>query len=226
MTRQGRQLFRVAVGKMLAAWEWELANQAQNRIPDPIDYVEMRRSAFGSEVTSALARMGSLDVVPQGIYQHRVLRELETAAMDYAAFTNDLFSYQKEIEYEGEAHNLVLVVENFLGVDRLTARDVVADLMTARMRQFEHLADHELPALLAARPDLTPEARAALTRQADDLKEWMSGILEWHLSCDRYTEAGLERAREVPGRRAVPDHLPTGLGTSALRTHLPAGALR
>ncbi|GAA1009732.1 germacradienol/geosmin synthase [Acrocarpospora pleiomorpha] len=226
MTRQGRQLFRVAVEKMLAAWEWELANQAQNRIPDPIDYVEMRRSTFGSEMTSALARMGSMDVVPQEIYQHRVLRELETAALDYAAFTNDLFSYQKEIEYEGEAHNLVLVVEKFLNVDRLTARDVVADLMTARMRQFEHLADHELPALLATRPDLTPEAQAALTQQADDLKEWMSGILEWHLRCARYTEAELKRLHETPDHRTTPNHLPTGLGTSALRAHLPASAPR
>ncbi|WP_204045606.1 terpene synthase family protein [Acrocarpospora phusangensis] len=224
MNRESRLLFREAVEKTLAAWEWELANQAQNRIPDPIDYVEMRRSTFGSELTSALARTTSMDVVPQDIHQTRTLRELETAAMDYGAFTNDLFSYQKEIEYEGEAHNLVLVVEHFLDVDRHAARDVVADLMNARMRQFEYLADHELPALLDSRPDLTPEARAALIQRADDLKEWMSGILEWHLRCDRYTQTELERrhtTRPTPARLPVPSHRPTGLGTSALRAHLP-----
>ncbi|GAA0380994.1 germacradienol/geosmin synthase [Acrocarpospora corrugata] len=220
MNLRSRQLFRVAVEKMLDSWEWELVNQAQHRIPDPIDYVEMRRSTFGSEMTSALAKMATMDVIPQEIYQSRVLRELETAAMDYATFTNDLFSYQKEMQYEGEVHNIVLVVEKFLDVDRVTARDVVANLMTARMSQFEYLADHELPALLDSRSDLSAEAKAALTRQADDLKEWMSGILEWHLRCVRYTEAELERVHNAP--RSIPDHLPTGLGTSALRAHLPA----
>ena len=43
-------------------------------------------------------------------------------------FTNDLYSYQKEIEFEGEVHNLVLVLENFLDLDRWTARDHVARL--------------------------------------------------------------------------------------------------
>jgi germacradienol/geosmin synthase len=224
MNHRSRLLFRQAVEKMLAAWEWELANQAQHRIPDPVDYVEMRRCPFGSELTIALARAASMDVVPQDVYQSRTLRELETAAMDYGAFTNDLFSYQKEIEYQGEAHNMVLVVEKFLGVDRLRARDVVADLMAARISQFEHLADHELPALLDSRADLTPEARDALLRQAEDLKEWMSGILEWHLRCERYTEAELARVHGVPRRRDFP-HRPTGLGTSALRAHLPAGSV-
>ncbi|WP_214106631.1 terpene synthase family protein [Acrocarpospora catenulata] len=213
MTIEARQLFRAGIERMVASWEWELANQAQNRIPDPVDYVEMRRRTFGSDLTTALAKLKTLDVVPGDIYQTRVFRELETAAYDYGCFTNDLFSYQKEIEYEGEVHNMVLVVENFLGVDRMTARDFVADLMTARMEQFQHLADHELPALLTA-ADLSDEARAAITRQVDNLKEWMSGVLEWHRRCVRYTEPELRRLR------AAPDHLPTGLGTSALRVLL------
>ncbi len=37
--------------------------------------------------------------------------------MDYAALINDVFSYRKEIEFEGELHNAVLVVRNFLSVD-------------------------------------------------------------------------------------------------------------
>ena len=45
------------------------------------------------------------------------MRSLENAAADYACLTNDVFSYQKEIEFEGELHNGVLVVQNFLDVD-------------------------------------------------------------------------------------------------------------
>jgi germacradienol/geosmin synthase len=209
MTQPARAQFRKAVEEMTLSWLWELANQTQNRVPDPIDYVEMRRATFGSDLTIGLARLANWNVIPEEIYQTRVIREMETAAQDYACFTNDLFSYQKEIEFEGEVHNIVLVVEHFLGVDRWQARDVVADLMTARMEQFEHIVANDLPALFDEF-DLDEEGREVLIRHADRLKDWMSGILEWHRKCARYTEAEQRRSR-------YPDtsHLPTGLGTSA-----------
>ncbi len=221
MTAAARRQFRTAVQDMTASWLWELANQAQNRIPDPVDYVEMRRRTFGSDMTMSLARLAHSDVVPPEIYRTRVLRELDTAAQDYAAFTNDLFSYQKEIEFEGEVHNLVLVVQNFLDVDRWKARDIVADLMTARMRQFEHIVANDLPALFDEHA-LAEPVRRVLTRHADDLKEWMSGILEWHRRCARYTEGELLRTRAAgaPTDFSFP---PAGLGTSALRVPAAAG---
>lgn len=222
MTESARRQFRTAVEDMTESWLWELANQAQHRIPDPVDYVEMRRKTFGSDMTMSLARLAHSDVVPAEIYQNRVLRELDTAAQDYACFTNDLFSYQKEIEFEGEVHNLVLVVENFLDVDRMTARDVVADLMAARMRQFEHIVANGLPTLYDDL-DLDEAVRTVLTRHADDLKEWMSGILEWHRRCVRYTEAELRRGREPETPPGFP-FLPTGLGTAAARITSSEGA--
>ncbi|GLW12366.1 germacradienol/geosmin synthase [Microtetraspora sp. NBRC 13810] len=215
-----RREFRTAVEDMTSAWVWELANEAQQRIPDPIDYVEMRRRTFGSDMTKSLARLAHADLVPPEVYQHRVMHELDTAAQDYATFTNDLFSYQKEIEFEGELHNIVLVVEKFLGVDRWQARDVVARLMEARMRQFEHIATRDMPAMFEE-CELDEETRAILTRHADSLKEWMAGILEWHRKCARYTEAELHR---VSGVAAPPTVFlrPAGLGTSAARLAVPA----
>jgi germacradienol/geosmin synthase len=218
MGQAARQRFRAAVLEMTDSWLWELANQAAHRIPDPIDYVEMRRKTFGAELTMLLARLGhgahgvqaDLDEVPPEIYATRVLRELETAAQDYAGFANDLFSYQKEIQFEGELHNLVLVVEHFLDVDRWAAADVVARLLAMRMRQFEHLAAAGLPALFAEH-DLGRPAREALTRHVGALRNWMSAVLEWHRKTSRYTDSELRRT-----------HLgftlqPTGLGTSAAR---------
>ncbi|GAA3801279.1 germacradienol/geosmin synthase [Sphaerisporangium flaviroseum] len=215
-----RRRFRKAVEDMTSSWLWELVNQAQNRIPDPVDYVEMRRKTFGSDLTMSLARLAHADVVPPGIHQTRVMRELDTAAQDYATFTNDLFSYQKEIEFAGEVHNLVLVIEHFLDVDRWKARDIVADLMAARMRQFEHILANDLPALFEDFA-LDEAARQALTRHADDLKDWMAGILEWHRKCVRYTDAELRRLRAA----AAPTDFSfpvTGLGTSAARITAPA----
>ncbi len=204
MSMPARQQFRTAVEEMTASWLWELANQAQHRVPDPVDYVEMRRRTFGSDMTMSLARLAHADRIPAELYGTRVLHELDTAAQDYACFTNDLYSYQKEIEYEGELHNMVLVVENFLTVDRWAARDIVARLMTARMQEFEHILAYDLPALLDEH-DLDEPTRRVLVRHADDLKDWMSGILEWHRRCARYTETELRRHRtQILSRPAAP----------------------
>jgi germacradienol/geosmin synthase len=209
-----RRHLRRSVDEMLESWLWELGNQAQNRIPDPIDYVEMRRRTFGCDLTAGLARLAhGGGAVPPEVYQHRTVHELETAAQDYAAFVNDLFSYQKEIEFEGEVHNLVLVVEKFLGVDRWRAREVVNDLMTARLDQFTRLLGGGLPAMFDDL-GLDAPAREALTRHAYGLRDWMAGILEWHRRCARYTERELLRLRDGATRGPF---LPTGLGTAAVR---------
>jgi germacradienol/geosmin synthase len=213
-----RREFRAGLDKMLDSWLWELFNQFENRVPDPVDYVEMRRDTFGSDLTIGLARIPHWNVIPEEIYQTRTVRELETAAMDYACFTNDIFSYQKEIEFEGEFHNIVLVIENFLGVDRWQARDIAADLMTARVQQFEHIVANDLPALFDEF-QLDEDARAMLVKYVDGLKVWMSGILEWHRRVPRYTEAELRRLANPGGSL-----LPSGIGTSA--AWIPAAARR
>ena len=215
MSMHARQQFRHTVEAMTASWLWELDNQAQNRIPDPVDYVEMRRRTFGSDMTMSLARLAHTDVVPPEIYQTRVLHELETAVQDYACFVNDLFSYQKEIEFEGEVHNLVLVIENFLDVDPLRARDIVAELMTSRLQQFQHIIANDLPAL-CDEFDLDQAARDGLDHYITGHWDWMAGILEWHRKCVRYTEAELQASRNSRAPTTF-SWTPTGLGTSAAR---------
>ncbi|MEV4757291.1 germacradienol/geosmin synthase [Micromonospora sp. NPDC049559] len=190
MSADARGQFRTTVETMASAWLWEMANEMHRRIPDPVDYVEMRRATFGSDLTASLARLRLATPVPPDLFDTRVIRQLTNAAQDYACLANDLFSYQKEIEYEHEIHNLVFVLERFLRCARLTARDLAAKLMNERMRQLEHLMAEELPAFFEHH-QLDEPTQAALTRYADQLKDWLSGILEWHRSCARYTPAGL-----------------------------------
>jgi germacradienol/geosmin synthase len=213
MPAAARGLFRRAVDKMLDSWLWELDNTRVNRIPDPVDYVEMRRSTFGSDLTMSLARIAHLGVVPPEIYRTRPIQSMESAAMDCGWMINDLYSYRKEIEYEGEFHNLVQVVRNFLDCGQERAFEVVNNLLTARMKQFEHITSLELPALFEDFA-LTDEARAALLEQAQELRDWLSGILNWHENCHRYGEADLRRqSSSTPERVGAL----TGLGTSAAR---------
>ncbi|WP_405963026.1 terpene synthase family protein [Streptomyces sp. NBC_00723] len=192
MTPGQRRTLRDAVDVMTESWVWELSNQLQNRVPDPVDYLEMRRATFGSDLTLSLCRMGQGPAVPAEVYRSGVVRSLENAAVDYACLTNDVFSYQKEIEYEGEMHNAILVVQNFFGCDYPTALGIVHDLMTQRMQQFEHVVAHELPVLYDDF-DLSPEAREAMGHYVADLQNWLAGILNWHREVDRYKSAYLAR---------------------------------
>ncbi|MER5614931.1 terpene synthase family protein [Streptomyces sp. NPDC002215] len=212
MDMSGRRAFRKSVEDMTASWVWELANQAQNRVPDPVDYVEMRRMTFGSDLTMSLCRLGHGRKVPPEIYRSGPLRSLENAAADYACLLNDLFSYQKEIEFEGEVHNGVLVVQNFFGVDYPTGVAIVHDLMKSRLRQFLHVAEQELPVLYDDF-GLDAEAREVLAGYVQELKHWIAGILIWHRDCRRYREQDLLRGTGTPWHLSGP----TGLGVSAAR---------
>lgn len=215
MAPDARPALRRAIEDMTGSWLWELANQAQNRIPDPVDYIEMRRLTFGSDLTMSLCRLAHGGSIPPEIHRSGPLRSLENAACDYAALLNDVFSYQKEIEYEGEIHNGILVVQNFFDCDYPAALGIVDDLMTSRMRQFQHVAAHELP-VLCDDFGLDEEARRTLCSYVEDLENWLSGIKAWHEGCRRYREEDL---RHAPDRQ----HTPRGLGTSAARVPQPVG---
>lgn len=72
---------------------------------------------------------------------------LVNAVADAAAVMNGIVSYRKEIELEGELNNGVLVVQWFFDCDLQRAVEMVNDLRTARLRQFERVVTTELPAL-------------------------------------------------------------------------------
>ncbi|MGP4017143.1 terpene synthase family protein [Saccharopolyspora sp. 5N708] len=213
MAPAGRRGFRRAVERMLDSWLWELSNQHQNHIPDPIDYVEMRRQTFGADLTLSLSRFSHGQTVPPEIYRTRTIQNMENSAVDFAMLVNDMFSYRKEVQYQGEVHNAVLVVQNFLDCDLERAFEIVDDLRIARLRQFQHTVDIELPNLFEEY-DLGAETRATLTRYAGELRDWMSGIVNWHRECRRYFDSELRY--NVPVDAAGLLGL-TGLGTSAAR---------
>ncbi|MFB7933102.1 germacradienol/geosmin synthase Cyc2 [Streptomyces sp. NPDC056039] len=206
MTPEARRTLKDAVDVMTESWVWELSNQLQNRVPDPVDYLEMRRATFGSDLTLSMCRMGHGPAVPPEVYRSGPVRSLENAAIDFACLINDVFSYQKEIEYEGEIHNAILVVQSFFGCDYPAALGIVHDLMSQRMRQFEHVVEHELP-ILYEDFQLSAEARAVMAEYVTDLRNWLAGILHWHQEVDRYKAGWLARRAHgfLPGRApAVP----------------------
>lgn len=210
-----RTELRRSLDVMLDSWLWELHNTAQHRVPDPVDYIEMRRATFGAELTMLLARLAHRRELPPEIFRTGTVRALENSVADYGALVNDLFSYQKEIEVEGEVHNLLLVVQKFFDCDYPAAVTITDDLMRGRLRQYEHVKKNEVP-LLYAEFGLDSEARAAFQAYLRELEDWLAGVLNWHRSVRRY---GTEDLRSGSGS-ALLHRDPTGLGTSA--AHLAA----
>jgi germacradienol/geosmin synthase len=147
------------------------------------------------------------------------MQELNNTFIDYCFITNDICSYQKEIEFEGEMHNIVLVMQNFMGCDRMQALGIVNNLMTARMKQFEYIAMVDLPVLFE-NFNLDTNAREHLLAYVQELQDFMCGQLRWHRVTHRYDEFELRRVAALP--RPFIDNI-TGLGTAAERILAMAG---
>ncbi|MFE1788998.1 germacradienol/geosmin synthase [Streptomyces sp. NPDC059525] len=210
--------FRAAMVSMLESWVWEVENQFHHRVPDPVDYAEMRRRTFGSEMTMYMCRLGeSARGVPEDIYRSGTLRSLENAAADVACLMNDIFSYQKEVEFEGDMHNHLVVTRNFFGIGYPEALRICHSLMERRVEEFRHIVADQLPRLCEDRK-LDDAARAGLDAYAGELQDWLAGILNWHLKAKRYGEDDLRRQGEGLSSAV----LSSGFGMAAARIGLPA----
>ena len=124
---------------------------------------------------------------------------------DAVHLRNDLFSYQREVEEEGELSNGVLVFERFLGCDTQQAADAVNDLLTSRLQQFENTALTELPALFEEY-GLDPQGRLDVLAYVKGLQDWQSGGHEWHMRSSRYMNGGPRPPVRVDRSRSRRSH--------------------
>jgi len=205
MSADWRRRFAVATEHLLNESLWELSNINEGRIANPVEYIEMRRKVGGAPWSAGLVEYATAEV-PAAAACSRPLRVLMETFADAVHLRNDLFSYQREVEDEGENSNGVLVLETFFGCTTQQAADTVNDILTSRLHQFEHTALTEVPAL-ALDLGLTPPEVAAVAKYTQGLQDWQSGGHEWHMRSSRYMNA---RARS-----GNPWHGLTGAGGAA-----------
>lgn len=169
---------------------WELSNISRNRLSNPIEYIEMRRKVGGAPWSANLVEHAVDSEVPAAIASARPMQVLRDTFSDAVHLRNDLFSYQREVQDEGELSNSVLVFEKFLDCSTQDAADTVNDLLTSRLHQFEHTALTEVPALLDEN-GVDPQGRLAVLGYVKGLQDWQSGGHEWHIRSSRYMNEGL-----------------------------------
>ena len=192
---------------------WELHNSAEHRIPDPVDYIEMRRKTSGTELSTNLGFLTMSATLPAEILNSRQLQTLITTFADNVGLRNDIFSYRKEIDIEGEVNNGVLVIQDFLDCDLQHAVEIANHITTSRLRQFERVTTTELPGLFDEL-DLDTSSREEILGYVRSLETWLAGDLQWYSQTRRYTD--LESYYDLSAATLVLAG-PTGLGTSAAR---------
>lgn len=210
-----RASFRAYVQEMLESWVWELLNHVENRVPDPVDYVEMRRQTFGAELGMSLAQLTVDPEIPAELWKTRTLRALVNTAADAIGLINDVVSYRKEVEIEGEINNCVLVVREFLDCPDQRAIEIVRDLSAARLRQFEYVRATELPTLLD-QFKLSAKARDEVRRYVESIQNWIAGVAHWHFVVPRYINL---RVHPHPAAGGPVASAPLGLGSAGARVH-------
>ncbi|MCH6163205.1 terpene synthase family protein [Streptomyces marispadix] len=213
-----RRRLRDACCAFVGSALWELANTLHGRIPDPVDYVEMRRRSAAGELGSEYCRSAMGRDLPAALREHRSVCRLREAAADIQGLRNDVYSYRKEIEHEEELNNGVAVVQDFLDCSLQDAVDVVGDLVELRTREFRRIVGTEVPAVIEefAMPD---GERRRVHAYIASLEERLAGGLAWYLGApprypatQRYT---VSRRRCLKTRPAGGLAGPTGLGTAA-----------
>jgi len=204
-----RQRFITSTHNLMIESMWELNNIDIGRIANPIEYVQMRRRVGGAPWSANLVEFASDAEVPERLAHTRPLEVLSDTFSDGVHLRNDLFSYQREVQEEGENSNAVLVFERFFDCATQEAAELVNDLLTSRVQQFENTALTQIPALFLEHQVL-PDEQARVAAYAKGLQDWQAGGHEWHARSSRYMNEGA-----VSG---TPDILggPTGLGTASL----------
>jgi germacradienol/geosmin synthase len=214
MSRDWRQRFITTSEGMISTPLWALTNIADNRVANPIEYMTMRRDSGGALWSANLIEVATRAEVPARVAGTRPLRVLRESFADAVHLRNDVFSYQREVEDEGEVTNAVLVLEAFLGYDTQHAAETVNDMITSRLHQFENTFFTEFP-LLCEEHGLDPTDRARVLIYAKGLQDWQAGCHEWHLRSTRYMNDGRNSTTSYTLANLLRG--PTGLGTSAAR---------
>ncbi|MCJ1269147.1 hypothetical protein MMC22_009036 [Lobaria immixta] len=120
----------------------QVQNQAQRTVLDPKSLLETRRQSIGvTPLFAMIEYFYDLDL-PDEVFEHPSMIEMEKVATDFVLIHNDMLSYSKE-QREGFDHNLVALYRS-AGMGPQEAFDQMEELLKARLRGW-HLALADLP---------------------------------------------------------------------------------
>ena len=201
VAERARNLFRKAVQDMTESWLWELGNQIQHRVPDPVDYVEMRRKTFGSDLTMSLSRLSQGDGGPAEVFRTRPDARAGELGRRLRVLHQRRLLLPEGDRVRGRAPQrraggaALPRPGHARGGRGGEQPDDRADAAVPAHRR------HGAPGRSSTTSSWTPHAQEKLKAYVEQLQQWMAGILRWHVAVDRYKEFEL---RKSPPRAAAP----------------------
>ncbi|WP_083898515.1 cytochrome P450 [Nocardia vinacea] len=167
------------------------------------DYLELRRDLFGADVFFDLIEIVDGLWLPMAGATGALVTRLRACAGDVAAWTNDVFSVEKDLALE-EPANLAILLRRDRGGSWQDALDTAGTMIHDRIAQF-----------ITIRGELSRTASVAQARSlesfADRLQATMQLCLDWHRTTSRYhwqhATGTPAKTREMISTRSTPPSL-------------------
>ncbi|WP_413760691.1 terpene synthase family protein [Streptomyces sp. MMBL 11-3] len=183
-----RREFTRAIHDFIIGAALELENICDDRVPDLIHFVKLRRQTFAGGTGACFAAMSTRAEIPERIRDTEVVASLLDAFIDVMALGNEAVSYDMEINDEGEVNNLMLVLQDLAGDtgDGLgEAHRIATRLIVDRVEYFNHSVEIKLPQL-ATDIGLSADELAQMRAWIRGAESYLSGLYDWYDSTARY----------------------------------------
>jgi 5-epi-alpha-selinene synthase len=156
---------------------WEAWNNSQGITPDIATFMKIR--TFASAIYCFLDLILIMDriALPPEVIQHPIVKRLELTTNNIVAWSNDIFSCEKETR-AGNNLNLVTVLQQEYQISLQEAFDRAAELHNAEVQLFIDLS--------AQLPSFGTEIDTNLERYLLGLRSWIRGNLDWSVETGRY----------------------------------------
>ena len=176
-------------GSLRATDQW-----AHSRVPPLDEYLHLRMYDSGMFPVIDIIEIAAVLRLPDAVREHAAVAEMARLTARHTAYVNDLFSYQKEVLWNGTPCNLVHVVMKSAGMSFEDAVLAVVSLVNRDVDRFLEL-ERSLPAW-------DPGLDEQLLAYIEGMKAWMVGNVAFSLASSRY------RAADSPFMelRGVPPH--------------------
>jgi Terpene synthase family 2, C-terminal metal binding len=155
---------------------WEASNRIRRQIPSEEDYLHYRPLAGAVYCYLTLVELAAQIDLPEHVRSHPIIQQLTTLTNHIICFANDLISFPKE-HANGNAHNLVAVVQHARQLDLGEAIDTIIERHNDTVREFVHIFDR-LPSF--------GSSDSAVHEYVHGLKWWIRANMDWSSTTTRY----------------------------------------
>jgi len=169
--------FTACVRETLAASLWEARNRRIRVVPTSDDYCYWRLFTSGVFCYFALIEIAEQMTIPAFVWDHPVIQQLALSANAVICWSNDIFSFAKEIAH-GDVHNLVYIVQHERQFTLDDAIAYVAQRHDDEVRAFQQLR--------AALPHFGGFVDEFVQRYVRGLEAWMRANMDWSVATQRY----------------------------------------